>query len=67
MQTTLKAGTSSAEPTWPLSDTTKPTRPTNRLYTEMVATLHSGARSVFCTTRSTSTETPLMPTLELFG
>jgi hypothetical protein len=67
MPTTLKAGTSSDELTWPPSDTTKPTRPTNKPFTETVETLHSGALSVFCITRSTSTETLLMPIPELSG
>jgi hypothetical protein len=67
MPTTLKAGTSSDELTWPLSDTTKPMRPISKLFTETAETLRSGALSVFCITRSTSTETLLMPTRELSG
>ena len=65
MLTTHKAGTCSDELTWLLSDTTRPTKHTSKLSTEMAEIPLSGARSVFCITRSISTATPWMPTLEL--
>lgn len=61
---TPRAGTSLVEHTWRRSDTTRPTKRTNRQYTETAATPPFGARSVYCITRSTSTETPWTPTRE---
>lgn len=58
-----KAGTFLEDVTCPSKSTPRHTRPTNKLCTAMDVILHSGARSVFSTTRSTSTEMPWMPTV----
>jgi hypothetical protein len=63
----LKAGTCLADATCRSKSTPRPTKPTSRLYTAMVATRHSGVRSVCSTTRSTNTAMRLTRTLVPFA
>ena len=60
-----RVGTFLAEPTWLARSITRLTRPINRPSTTTAATLPSGAPSVFCISRSTSSKMPSMPTLAL--
>lgn len=60
---TLRAGTCSVELSWEVKSSTRHTKHINRRSTGMEGTPPFGALSECFTTRSTSTETPWMPTL----
>jgi len=57
-----RVGTYLVDVTCHSRNTQKRMKPINKLYIVTVAIRLSGARLAFCTTRSTSTETRLMPT-----